>query len=158
MKRSTLKKFFICGVLIIVMMVGFKIPEHIMVTLTPSVKHRVYVFDRSFEPGEIRTGTYIVFDLQTELIPDPVSVTKRVACNEGQELRNEGRDFYCDGVYLGTAKTHMLDGREHTLFQYAGKVPENHVFCMGDHYDSYDGRYYGFIKKDIVKGIAHPVL
>ncbi len=158
MNRSTPKKLFVCGILIIAALVGFKIPEYIMVTLTPSLNHRIFIYDRTFEADEIGEGSYIVFDLKTEFIPDAVQVAKRVACNEGQELCNEGRDFYCDGKYLGTAKTHTLDGREHTLFIHKGKVPANHVFCMGDHYDSYDGRYYGFINKSTIKAIVHPVL
>lgn len=158
LSRSIPKKVVMCMALIIAALVGFEIPEHLMVSLTPSLNHRVFICDRNFETGKIGAGSYIVFDLKTDLIPDAVQVVKRVACDEGQELHNEERVFYCDGVYLGTAKTHTLDGREHTLFHYTGKVPAGHVFCMGDHYDSYDGRYYGFIKKDAVKAIAHPVL
>lgn len=158
LNRSIPDKSLKCAILIITALVGFKIPEYIMVSLTPSLDHRIFLYDRSFETSEIKAGAYIVFDLKTELVPDSVQVVKRVACDEGQEFHTVERDFYCDGIYLGTAKTNTLDGREHTIFKHAGKVPVNHVFCMGDHYDSYDGRYYGFIDKDAVKALVHPLL
>lgn len=84
-------------------------------------------------------------------------VTKRVECAGGQRLETKGRDFYCDGLYLGRGKEHSLSGKKAEIFSFNGRVPEGAYFVMGDHPDSFDSRYFGFIWRKDVKAIAYPL-
>ena len=45
-----------------------------------------------------------------------------------------------DGVPVGRAKTHALDGRPLAAIP-PGVIPPNHYFLHGDHVDSHDSRY-----------------
>jgi len=42
-------------------------------------------------------------------------------------------------------------------FSFSGKVPDGALFVVGDSPDSYDSRYFGFLRKEDVIKIAHPV-
>ena len=89
---------------------------------------------------------------------EPQRVTKRVGCSAGEELSREGRDFYCNGDFLGKAKEFSLKGERLTAFIYAGTVPEGKMFVASDHKDSYDSRYFGFIDKKKVLYVAYPII
>jgi len=39
-----------------------------------------------------------------------------------------------------------------------GKVPEGTLFVSGQHRDSFDSRYWGFLDRKKVEAIAHPLL
>ena len=45
-----------------------------------------------------------------------------------------------NGVRLGRAKTHALDGRPLAAIA-SGTIPDGHYFLYGDHVDSHDSRY-----------------
>jgi len=73
-------------------------------------------------------------------------ITKKVQCVEGDMLVVRGKDYYCNGQWLGTAKEKTLKGKPLVAFQWSGIVPEGKVFFMGEHKDSWDSRYWGFAK------------
>ncbi len=139
--------------------IGLLLPGRISVTVSKSLDHRIYVVSEISDPREIRKGSYVLFNLRSKLIGngEPVNAMKIVTCVEGDVLKEEGKNFYCNGKYLVTAKDTSLkgDGLEH--FSYNGRIPEGKLFVTGQHTDSYDSRYYGFIGKDDVKKIAHPI-
>lgn len=83
---------------------------------------------------------------------------KKVACVSGETLSRSGRDFYCNGVFLGTAKQWDKQGNPAGLFGYEGVIPEGKYFAMGEHKDSYDSRYWGFADNSWVIGRVHVIL
>ena len=94
---------------------------------------------------------YVSFEFQHELInKSPFLMTKRIGCYEGEALqRKAGFNFYCQGRYLGFAKSDSVDGRQMPLFSWeGGTVPAGKVFVVGSHADSFDSRYWGFVALD----------
>lgn len=142
-------------VIAIALAAGAAIPARIGVTVTPSLNHRVY-YVRPRGGTEIPAkGDYVTF-------AKPVNgkrelVTKRVACAPGDRLRVEGRKYYCDGAYLGEAQERSLKGEPLENFVFEGKVPAGKLFVTGDHRNSWDSRYYGFVEVDDVEAIQYPI-
>lgn len=103
-----------------------------------------------------------MFPASVLAIPDGLAreetvIIKRIGCSEGQKLQVKGLHFYCDGNLLGKAKTHSIKGTPVTPFSYNGLVPMDRYFVIGDNVDSYDSRYFGFLKKEDVRARAYPV-
>jgi len=132
--------------------------NHIAITLTPSLTNTLfYLSDAAGK--EIRKGNYVVFSLS-----DPIThrlrfskVTKKVACVAGDLLRVDGRDFYCNDEHLCQAKETSLTGEKLSHFQFNGVIPAGSLFVVGEYKDSYDSRYFGFIKEGSVEKIAYPL-
>ena len=130
--------------------------QHIKVTLTNSLSKRIFwAVNDDHQARSIKTGMYITFD---QHVPRPVSrvVTfiKKAGCSSGEHLKVEAGSYYCNGKYLGHAKTKSLRGDPLTPFIYNGEIPAGMFFALGDHPDSYDSRYVGFISRDRIKEVA----
>jgi conjugal transfer pilin signal peptidase TrbI len=83
---------------------------------------------------------------------------KLLACSPGDRLENRGRDFYCNGKYIGTAKTHSLKGEPLSHFQFNGAIPPGHYFAVGETRDSFDSKYWGFVKADWILGTVKRII
>jgi conjugal transfer pilin signal peptidase TrbI len=139
---------------------GSLIPSRLSVSLTPSLDHRLFFLDRSPDPCEIKKNDYVLFTFSSRYLNDgkPVKAIKQVACDEGEILKVTGNDYYCNDIeFIGKAKDYSLKEEKLEKFVYDGKVPEGYVFVAGRHKDSFDSRYYGFIKKKDIKAIAYPL-
>lgn len=139
---------------------GSLIPSRFSVSLTPSLDHRVFYLDRSPDLCDIKKYDYVLFTLSSRHINDgkPVKAIKQVACDEGEILKVTGNDYFCnDNEYIGKAKDYSLKGEKLEKFLYNGKIPEGYVFVSGRHKDSFDSRYYGFMKKKDITAIAYPL-
>lgn len=131
------------------------IESHILFTLTPSLSHRVYIMGMAKEVGK---NDYVVFSLKGDrLAKDNDKLLKRVSCSEGDVLKTIGKEYFCNGVSLGTAKDFSLKGERLKNFVYEGVIGRGLIFVTGDHKDSYDSRYFGFIYKDHVIAKAYPL-
>jgi signal peptidase I/conjugal transfer pilin signal peptidase TrbI len=75
----------------------------------------------------------------------------------GDHLKTLDRLYYCNGEFLGWAKEYSLKGERVENFVYDGVVPTGNIFVMGEHKDSFDSRYFGFIEAMDVAAIGHPV-
>jgi conjugal transfer pilin signal peptidase TrbI len=156
------------ALLLLAAFVGAWLPSKISVTLTPSVTPRVFWL---LDPGNVRHGDYVLFDLESSLIgslenislPQGVTdgtlvkVIKRVGCEAGEDLRVENLDYYCGEEFLGRGKEMTLHGAPISVFVFNGAVPEGQVFVIGDHPDSYDSRYFGFVPRASFKARAFPL-
>jgi type IV secretory pathway protease TraF len=134
--------------------------RHINVTNTPSLNTRVFFLRFDVDKARIAKGSYIVCRLPDAGFfrnPENLMVTKRVECADGQRLDTRGRDFFCEGRYLGRGKEHTLNGKKAEIFSFNGRVPEGAFFVMGDHPNSFDSRYFGFVWRKDVKAIAYPL-
>jgi signal peptidase I/conjugal transfer pilin signal peptidase TrbI len=145
---------------------GSFLPGRISVTLTPTVKHRVWWLSQ--DTSYVRHGQYVLFHLpssnlaemvvpETVLTGKDIRVIKRVGCDEGEELKRKERDFYCGEEYLGHAKERSQQGETLTPFQFSGKIPAGKVFLVGDHPDSFDSRYFGLVEKSYYQAWARPI-
>ncbi len=109
---------------------------------------------RSEKPAQ--KGDYVNFTFSHPFIGNtPRILTKRFSCGPGDELRSdENRHFFCNGEYLGIAKKRRMDGRPFDHFQWNGPIPPGKAFVTGDHPDSFDSRYWGFIDVDRLERVV----
>jgi signal peptidase I len=82
---------------------------------------------------------------------------KEVVCVGGDRLTVRGKDYYCNEVHLDRAKDMSQRGERVDNFKYSGIVPAGSFFVMGHTIDSFDSRYFGFIRTGDLKKIAHPL-
>jgi signal peptidase I len=139
---------------------GFIIPERISISPTDSVGAHVFLYKDNFRQSDLRKGLLVVVPLYTKLRPNcwPCLVVKYIKCDAGDllEVKNHG-EFFCNNVFLGSAKTHSKEGIPVKAFEYNGIIPEDKFFAMGSCIDSYDSRYVGLEDKNDIKAIALPV-
>lgn len=143
------------AVLAIAALAAWIFAEHFMWSPTNSLRERCFWRLKSQAMKDrIGHGSLVEFN---HFVPEPkpkvYSLIKRVACAEGEvlEYRPGHREFYCNEHYLGRAKEKTRMGTPLKPFEYVGQVPKGKMFVMGDHIDSYDSRYWGFLDKSEVK-------
>ena len=100
-------------------------------------------------------GEALLFE-PPESVNAPVPYLKTVRGLPGAIVSvDPGRTVRIDGIAVGRAKTHALDGR--TLAPIApGTIPSGHYFLHADHPDSHDSRYeeIGLVPRSRVLGRA----
>lgn len=149
------KRVLAVMVAVAVGLIAWSIESHLLFTLTPSLFHRVYLMRSDTEVG---MNDYVVFSLKGDRFAnDKDKLLKRVSCAGGDTLKIAGKEYFCNGVSLGTAKDFSLKGERLKNFVYEGVIGRGLIFVTGDHKDSYDSRYFGFIYKDHVIAKAYPL-
>ncbi len=113
---------------------------------------------RIFKIRDPRRGDVIVFEYPVDPSKDFI---KRVIGTPGDVVQVINKKVYVNGkLYVNPHEVHKepdiipeaQNPRDNTQPQ---KVPENSYFVMGDNRDrSYDSRFWGFVKKDKIKGLA----
>ncbi|MBI5655532.1 MAG: S26 family signal peptidase [Geobacter sp.] len=144
----------------VLLVAGTLLPYKISVTLTPSLTHRVYWLIRY--PDKVVRGDYVLFrhkELSARMgIKKSDDVMKIIGCNEGDLLTVDvEKKFFCNGEYLVRAKDFSLKGEPLQHFTFNGPVPKGFMFVMGQHKDSYDSRYFGFVDKSRILAKADPI-
>ena len=144
----------------VLLVAGTLLPYKFSVTLTPSLKHRIYWLTRN--PAKVVRGDYVLFrhrEISDRMgMKKSEAVMKILGCNEGDVLTVDAeKKFYCNGEYLVRAKDISLKGESLQHFAYNGPVPKGVMFVMGQHKDSYDSRYFGFVDKSRIQAKAYPV-
>ena len=139
---------------------GTLLPSKISVTLTPSLKHRVYWLVRN--PERVGRGDYVLFrsrDLIARMgVTKTEEMLKIVGCDEGDLLTVTGeKKFFCNGEYLVRAKDLSLKAVPLRHFVFNGTIPTGYMFVMGQHRDSYDSRYFGLVEKSRIRAKAYPL-
>jgi signal peptidase I/conjugal transfer pilin signal peptidase TrbI len=83
---------------------------------------------------------------------------KVIGCNEGDQLTVDAeKKFYCNSEYLVRAKDISLKGEPLQHFVFNGQIPKGAMFVIGQHKDSYDSRYFGFVDKNRILAKAYPI-
>lgn len=126
-----------------------------MITMSPSLTHRIYLISRARYGEGVTKGDYVMFVYTYN--NEPINITKVVSCTTGDELRESNGNYFCNGRYIGTAKDYSLKGEKLERFRFRGIVPPGKLFVTGQHRDSYDSKYIGFIEEKYVKAIAYPI-
>lgn len=136
---------------------SFTFPKLFVVSLTGSLSKRLFWLDR--DVATVNRGDYVLFrhsNIATQYKEQ--TMVKLVRCDEGDDLEvDSNKVLTCNGEYIGRAKATALNGTKLQNFAWHGKIPAGMFLPMGEHKDSYDGRYYGFIAKTNVLKKAHPV-
>ena len=166
------KKYKIFIVIILIVIAGAAIPNYFAVTTTPSLNKRIFFIIKSKQIGKLKTGDYVMFSLlkskpESDLPPKLVrmikddgedSQIKKIGCAAGEEFKNIGNEFYCKNRLIAKAKEYSLGGERLKKFEFSGKIPKGNMFLVGDHVDSYDSRYFGFIKAKDIIATLYPLL
>jgi len=166
------KKYKIFIVIILIVIAGAAVPNYFAVTTTPSLNKRIFFIIKSKQIEKLKTGDYVMFSLlkskpESDLPPKLVrmikddgedSEIKKIGCAAGEELKNIGNEFYCKNKLIAKAKEYSLGGERLKKFEFSGKIPKGNMFLVGDHIDSYDSRYFGFIKAKDIIATLYPLL
>ena len=139
--------------------IGHQVPRRLLFTMTPSVDHRLFYYQRKVNPQSLKKGDYVVFAIRSKLIHDcnPCTLIKKIGCTQGEMLRSTTAGaYYCGGKFLGLAKAYSLKGEPMDRFVFNGLIPKDRFFLVGNHRDSYDSRYFGFIARVRIEGRAIP--
>ena len=92
---------------------------------------------------------------ENRFYPKDMFFIKQVMGMPGDAVTRHGQEFYLNGEYIATAKTHSQSGK---LLDPGptGIIPNDHYFAWTPHPDSYDSRYadIGWISKDRIIGRA----
>lgn len=126
----------------------------------------VYTFDNSmpyhwwievYPFREPRVGDVVLIEPPEDEYTRGKLLVKRIVCGEGDYISTNGLEYYCNGKYLGKARTTDSKGRpvKHAfLNQYIGK---GYYFVMGENERSYDSRYFGLIERERIKKLMYPL-
>jgi len=108
--------------------------------------------------GKVQRGDVIVFIFPEERSKDFI---KRVVGVAGDTVEVRGKKIYINGQQVKDPHAHFEGDDPQNILPASRddygptKVPENHLFVMGDNRDrSYDSRFWGFVNLDDVRGKA----
>ena len=113
----------------------------------------------------IPDGAFFVFRFKGSKLYHAHSLfVKYMRCVPGDTLKtvkmNGHYRYYCGGKYLGFGRNYSDHGKGFKLthFIFTGIIPKNRYFAMGTAWNSYDSRYWGFVRKREIIGIAYPLI
>jgi signal peptidase I len=108
--------------------------------------------------GKVQRGDVIVFIFPEDRSKDFI---KRVVGVAGDTVEIRGKKIYINGQQVEDPYAHFEGDDPQNILPASRddygptKVPENHLFVMGDNRDrSYDSRFWGFVNLDAVRGKA----
>jgi signal peptidase I len=108
--------------------------------------------------GKVQRGDVIVFIFPEDRSKDFI---KRVVGVAGDTVEIRGKKIYINGQQVEDPHAHFEGDDPQNILPASRddygptKVPENHLFVMGDNRDrSYDSRFWGFVNMDDVRGKA----
>jgi len=139
---------------------GIYIPSKITITLTDSVKHRIFWMTDVPSIAEIKKGNYLLFNKDhpwKEKYRGITKMIKEVGCVGGDTLTKQGTEFFCNGVSMGSALPTDSTGNPLPQFLFTGIIPNGKIFVRGHHFRSFDSKYYGFITEQDVVAKATPL-
>lgn len=162
LRKPKIKTLLQISCLAMAMAVGMIIPSRIAITVTPSLKHRIYLYSSVTQANVravVKKGSYVNFMFYDPRISNGKTqrVMKKVTCMEGESIRVDGKFFYCGDEFIGRAKPLTKNGEPLNQFIFSGVIPKGKMFVSGDHIDSYDSRYWGFLDITQVIGVGHPI-
>lgn len=133
------------------------------INVTSSVPFLAY-YHTSLDGHEIQSGDYILFEIpENQLYETGQKAVKKVSCINGQYLKTVSSErkveYYCDGNLITTTTIFTRPNYEPLIvFGYDGIIPDGSYFVTGEHYRSYDSRYWGFVSSDSIKRLVHPLV
>lgn len=83
-----------------------------------------------------------------------LKLVKRVGCLPGHRLRVTDTAAECDGKYIAHMRDRRMDGRPLKPFYFDGMLSNDQVFLIGDHFYSYDSRYFGPVPLGWLRGVV----
>lgn len=124
--------------------VGAWITSNIVISTSDSLSKHVF-----WKTDSVPTvGNYAEFKFEHEFIKAKGisdTFTKIIACGEGQTLRLDQGNYYCDEKYIAYVRNESLSGDSLPVFVFNGVIPKHYGFMLGTNPYSGDSRYFGLI-------------
>ena len=159
---------------------GLLIPGRFSVTTTPSLVHRIYLISRITDAREIRKDSYVLFTMRNRYMRNGQAVdvmgkassqSRNIrtgtfgprAGNEDCAVRRRDRIFeYRTGGITAMMNTwerqrSIRYGERRSTTSSMMTHPPGKLFVMGEHRDSFDSLYFGFIEVTDVMAIGHAI-
>jgi len=109
------------------------------------------------DKNPVRNG-YVVFSFKgSRYYKKGHLMVKQVTCLPGDVLTVKGKEYFCNGKHMATARDTDSKGIPVENFKFSGKIPAGNYFVLGTSEDSYDSRYWGFVERKSILGVAHPL-
>lgn len=124
------------------------------INVTDSLPGSVFLIDK--KDKAVSRGRFVAFTWKNAApVPDGVTVIKRVAGIEGDQVTVINRTVFINAQKAGVAKTHSRTGEPLTVISDA-IIPFGYFYATADHPDSFDSRYAkpGLISTSAVRGRA----
>jgi len=128
----------------------------LVINQTDSLPQKVWILSLNKTPKKY---DYIAFKAhQQSGISPNVILHKQVLGVEGDVITIQQRDFFINGRYVATAKTHSLKNEPLKLGQ-IGTLQKGQYYVSTPHKDSFDSRYdkMGWIDRDHILGVLYPL-
>lgn len=143
--------------LLVVSVLAYRVsPVRIAYSMDYSLPYKWWLEVESFR--DPKAGDYVLIKppVENEYTKGKLLV-KKVVCSEGDHIRTEGLDFYCNGNYLGRARTADSKGRPVKPVELNQYIGRGYYFVMGEHERSYDSRYFGLVPRENVLKLEYPL-
>jgi conjugal transfer pilin signal peptidase TrbI len=143
---------------LLLILLAFWLGNHfaIVINQTDSLPQKVWLMALDQKP---KRYDYVAFKpaLKSDL-PMGIILHKQVLGVAGDVVSLKGRDFYINGEFVATAKTHSLTGEPLTLGA-TGTLKEGQYYVSTPHKDSFDSRYekMGWINAGELLGVLYPL-
>jgi len=109
-------------------------------------------------PSDLENGEYVLM-VWKGVDPNGISklregttIVKKVGCLPGQHLKVTMKQTDCDGEKIGHIRHTTIDGKPISPALYDGVIPAGKAFLLGEHYYSYDSRYFGLVPMEWLQG------
>ncbi len=83
-----------------------------------------------------------------------VPLIKRIVAVEGDEVCRNGRNISVNGGGMGLAKSEDIFGRSLPVWTGCKVLTKDQILVLQFHPDSFDGRYFGPVNRDLIIGRA----
>jgi len=140
-----------------------KLPKSYYLNLSPSVPLGVY---RIAPPATLAAGDLVVFDppegtqpyiYGRRWLPDGWPLIKYVGALAGETFSVEGASFYINNRYIGTVYDRDDEGRTLPKITGTHTVEPGMFLPVSPYSRSFDGRYFGTVPVNSIKGKASPL-
>lgn len=166
MINRKLKKF-INIILIIFIIIGcskFIFEKYFTINLSTSISAGIYL---KLPLDEIKRGDIVIFDMPEDIdkfvherkyiVEKCHSFIKIVGGLEGDKIENKDNFLYINDKKIGKISLTDTIGRKLPQIE-DFKVSKNKFFPIGTHINSFDGRYYGEVNKELIRNKAKLIL
>lgn len=165
-KKTELKTIVRAVVIVAGILIASKaLSQKIMFQITPSLPKGIYRIDA---PSHIDTGMLCVFSIPLNVhgmmrsrgwLPKNLRfyLMKPVVAKHGDIIEVSDKGLFVNGRYLGPVKHHDSQGLSlpHSYGKCILKAGE--FFVASTYPNSFDSRYFGKIRKDDIRWVAHPL-